>query len=110
MEFVVSRSSASSEATRWLIQLQTSRCIDELWPSFEAWLYQDQDHWNAFMHAQETWRKLDCVKAAFGPRKRPAWAQQLCGATKKEAAVRSRVEFLWIALGTSVVMFLLALM
>ena len=58
----MNESSVSSEATKWLIRIQTSRCVDELWPDFEAWLYGDQAHWNAFVQAQEMWMGLDWLK------------------------------------------------
>src|SRR5690242_1639528 len=60
--FVVSLSSVSSEATEWVIKIQTSGSLDELWPAFEAWLYGDQAHWNAFVQAQDAWQRLDWLK------------------------------------------------
>ena len=99
-------SSLSLEATKWLIRIQTSRSVDELWPDFEAWLYRDQAHWDAFVQAQEMWFGLDWLKE-LGSRPDSVFAHRLHDLVK-EGRSRSGVGFILMAIGMSAVMWLLA--
>ena len=103
----MSLSSVSSEATEWVIKIQTSGSVDELWPAFEAWLYGDQAHWNAFVQAQDAWQRLDWLK---NPRVRqnPAFVKRF-RSPSRGGFLRSRAGFLWMTLGLSAVMLLVAL-
>jgi ferric-dicitrate binding protein FerR (iron transport regulator) len=96
----VTRPSVLSEATKWLVRIQTSRSIDPFWPDFEAWLHQDEEHWTAFLQAQREWRGLDCLKSRAAP---------LHAAGKAKSDSRLPKEILWLALGTSLLTVLLLL-
>jgi ferric-dicitrate binding protein FerR (iron transport regulator) len=47
-----------SQAIHWVVELDTTEHIEDLWPNFEAWLLQDIEHQRAYRHAERTWRML----------------------------------------------------
>ena len=50
-----------SEATRWLIELETSDEIETHWPAFEEWLDRDPEHRRTYVRVERAWRILDEV-------------------------------------------------
>ena len=96
----MTRPSVLSEATKWLVRIQTSRTIDPFWPDFEAWLHQNDEHWTAFLQAQRQWSKLNLLKSR---------APELRAARKAKSDSRLPKELLWLALGTSLLTVLLLL-
>jgi ferric-dicitrate binding protein FerR (iron transport regulator) len=104
----VSQSSAPSEATKWLVQLQTSRSPDLLWPAFEEWLVRDQEHWEEFVQAQRMWLKLDYL-TDYGPREHSPVARELLGRGDQEADAWPRTKLMWLARAILLLILLLML-
>jgi ferric-dicitrate binding protein FerR (iron transport regulator) len=102
----VSSSRAASEATRWVIEIQTSRSIEELWPAFEAWLLGDQENWSAFLEVQQAWSRWDRFKVPM-QNQHPALFERLRAFEHRKKGTRTRGEILWLAAGISLLALLL---
>jgi ferric-dicitrate binding protein FerR (iron transport regulator) len=50
------------QAAYWLIELESSKKIEDLWPAFEAWLNERPAHLAAFLRLETAWRALDDLR------------------------------------------------
>jgi ferric-dicitrate binding protein FerR (iron transport regulator) len=53
------RAAARVQATRWLVELDTTECLDEVWPAFEAWLDEHPIHREMYLRAERTRLAVD---------------------------------------------------
>jgi ferric-dicitrate binding protein FerR (iron transport regulator) len=53
------------QAARWLIELDTAENIEEHWPKFEAWLYKNPEHRDAFVSMERAWHSVEDLRAFF---------------------------------------------
>ena len=105
-ERVVNRSRANSEALRWLVQIQTSRSIDHLWPAFEAWLLGDRRNRAAFMQASRAWSQWDRLGTLLS-KEGGAVSEPLCALERQKTSARTQRDLLWLTLAVSLMAFLL---
>ena len=54
----VNSSDPSTEASRWLVELQTTDCLDDVWDEFDAWFQASPTHKAAYAQAQRHWLEL----------------------------------------------------
>jgi ferric-dicitrate binding protein FerR (iron transport regulator) len=55
----------SSEAAHWLIELDTAEETGTLWPDFEAWLGQGDEHRRAYARVERAWRTLEDLRHLY---------------------------------------------
>ena len=51
------------QATRWLIRVQTTRDLEELWPEFDAWMNENLKHREAYELEERKWVGFDSLRA-----------------------------------------------
>jgi ferric-dicitrate binding protein FerR (iron transport regulator) len=56
---VAVRAAARIQATRWLVELDTTECLDEVWPAFAAWLDEHPIHREMYLRAERTRLAID---------------------------------------------------
>ena len=103
----MSRCRVAFEALKWVVLLQTSRSIRSHLPAFERWLQADRRNWAAYVRARQDWFPWDRVALflSLAPR---VLTRKWAPPERKRVVIRDHHEFLWIALGISVVTLLLA--
>lgn len=74
-----------AEAARWLIEIETTADPATVWPAFEAWLRQDEEHRKAYVRVEQAWRTLEGLRSVYsvGPRPSPAMPTVLGPGTKQ---------------------------
>ncbi len=70
------RRRARIQALQWHTRLETSECLDELWPDFEAWLAALPVNHVMFLTAERTRTTIDQI-APWCPKEGSEGAQQL---------------------------------
>lgn len=101
----MSPSRVASKAMRWVIFMETSRSSGQLRPALEKWLLADREHWVAYRAAQKKWAHWQDMAARL-PDDHKAITELWDYIERRKAAARTHRQFLWTALGIS----LLALM
>jgi ferric-dicitrate binding protein FerR (iron transport regulator) len=54
----VNSSDTLTEASRWLIELQTTDRLEDVWDEFDAWFQASPSHKAAYARAQRHWLEL----------------------------------------------------
>jgi ferric-dicitrate binding protein FerR (iron transport regulator) len=70
------RGRVRTQAIRWLNEMETTDCPDEVWPVFEAWLRERPEHLQVYLAAERTRRVVDDL-AGWCPKEGSEAAQRL---------------------------------
>jgi ferric-dicitrate binding protein FerR (iron transport regulator) len=54
-----------AEAARWLIELDTAEDAGAVWPHFEAWIRQDDEHRKAYARVERAWHTLEDLRRLY---------------------------------------------
>lgn len=58
------RSRARIQALHWLEELETTECLDELWPAFEAWLREHPENRHQYVLAERAQLVIEDLRRA----------------------------------------------
>lgn len=78
-----------AEAARWLIELDTSDHIEEIWPDFEEWLNRNSTHQQAFVRVQRAWHYVDSLLKTDKRAKKTRWFEYGVRQLRERADVAS---------------------
>ena len=95
-----SRAAARVHARRWLIELESTERLDEIWPQFEAWLDEHPDNHEMYLRAERARRTMDRL-GRYCPPEGSAEAERLLSVIRTWA-VRRRARtapLFWAAIG-----------
>jgi ferric-dicitrate binding protein FerR (iron transport regulator) len=95
-----SRAAARVDARRWLIELESTERLDEIWPQFEAWLDEHPDNYEMYLRVERARRTMDRL-GRYCPTEGSAEAERLLSFIRSWA-VRRRgraARLLWATIG-----------
>jgi len=101
----VSSREVLAEATRWLVELETTDRFDDIWDEFDDWFQASAAHRAAYDRVRRRWLRLSAspVPPAYKPRRRRHWENSY-----HRAYVVAWLSHWWLPFGALIAFFLAA--